>query len=358
MDYNQTQWSIKKLVDTYKKGKINLSPPYQRNFIWSMSDQKDLIESIALKHPLPSIFLYESTKGIFEMVDGQQRSRTILNYLKDNHGNWSSEQQLKDFLDYKFPVTIITKLDAGVRIEDLYAKLNKTGKNLNNPELRKGEFFQTNFLNLNEKLAGKPIFQKLQLFANTSINRMNDVDLVSELTTYLINGVTDKKESVEKLYENDITIEKASEVESKFLNVINVISALDDEFPINKTRYKQRNDFYTFFQFVDSYKSKSLDDFKYFYEILIILSPFISPAEANCIPLREYARNCVTQSNSKQARSRRFEIMGNILLGKQKGPSVEQEQIQTYFDLGVDCFVQKDDFNTFDIDVLSKLDVL
>ena len=55
------------------ENKINLRPPYQRNFIWPTKDQKFLIESIKKGYPLPNFFILDNGNGNYEMLDGQQR---------------------------------------------------------------------------------------------------------------------------------------------------------------------------------------------------------------------------------------------------------------------------------------------
>jgi uncharacterized protein with ParB-like and HNH nuclease domain len=91
MKYTIAKWTIKKLLSVYEKGMLNLSPPYQRNFIWSISDQQYLIESILKNNPIPNFFLLKKENGYLEMVDGQQRSRTMLSFInnqfKDIHGD-------------------------------------------------------------------------------------------------------------------------------------------------------------------------------------------------------------------------------------------------------------------------------
>ena len=47
MNYSIKEVPISQLMQWIKSGKMNLHPPYQRNFIWSIRDQKLLIDSIA-----------------------------------------------------------------------------------------------------------------------------------------------------------------------------------------------------------------------------------------------------------------------------------------------------------------------
>jgi len=81
--------SIGEIVSNYKEGEIDINPDFQRKFRWSDHLRSRLIESILIGVPLPSIFVYQNDKGIWEVVDGVQRISTILEFmgeLKDEKG--------------------------------------------------------------------------------------------------------------------------------------------------------------------------------------------------------------------------------------------------------------------------------
>ena len=59
MKYSNLEWTIGELINLIESQKINLRPPYQRNFIWSSKDQKLLIDSIRKGYPLPNFFISE-----------------------------------------------------------------------------------------------------------------------------------------------------------------------------------------------------------------------------------------------------------------------------------------------------------
>jgi uncharacterized protein with ParB-like and HNH nuclease domain len=145
MKFRIENWSIKQLKEKYDEGKLSLNPPYQRKFIWSLSDQQTLIQSILKGYAIPNIFLYEFKKGFFEMVDGQQRTRTILGFMenqfKTSDGRAYGTLDKKSILDdYKIPITIIEKIEDGESIEEFYSLVNKSGIHLNRPELKKAEY--------------------------------------------------------------------------------------------------------------------------------------------------------------------------------------------------------------------------
>lgn len=89
--------SIGEIVSNYKEGEIDINPDFQRKFRWTQSQRSRLIESILIGVPLPSIFVYQNEKGIWEVVDGVQRISTILEFmgeLKDENGQKLSPSTL------------------------------------------------------------------------------------------------------------------------------------------------------------------------------------------------------------------------------------------------------------------------
>lgn len=150
MKFRIEVWTISQIREYYDQEKLNLNPPYQRRFIWSLSDQQTLIDSILRGYAIPNIFLFEKKKDQFEMVDGQQRSRTIIGFIEkqfktEDGEHYSEKKHGKIFEQYKIPVTIIEKIEAGESIEEFYALVNKSGIHLNRPELKKAEYFNNSF---------------------------------------------------------------------------------------------------------------------------------------------------------------------------------------------------------------------
>jgi hypothetical protein len=339
MKFEHTTWSLRKLIDFYNAEKLNLAPPYQRNFIWPKRNQNELIDSILVRnYPLPSFFVFKKSDGCFDVVDGQQRSRAIISFYKSSYsediikGHVLFDEKVK-FENYLIPITIITEINKSENIEEFYARVNRTGLKLNKPELNKAEYYNTLFLKLNEELAGYNSFVNLDLFTETASRRMNDIDFTSELVASLHNGITDKKLEVDSIYENDISKQKFTELKNYFCRTIDKFALLNKIYPINKTRYKQKNDFYTFFNFISKNEDLNSESLLIFYKIAILIGPDISPSNEFCEPLKEYARNCVTQSNSKKARENRLLFLEKIFLNKQSKPNDIQQKLIDYYEL-------------------------
>ncbi|WP_410663091.1 DUF262 domain-containing protein [Amycolatopsis sp. lyj-84] len=73
--------SIGELSNLYRDGEIDIHPEFQRIFRWKDEQKTRLIESILLGIPLPSIFVAQNEKGVWDVVDGVQRLSTIFQFM-------------------------------------------------------------------------------------------------------------------------------------------------------------------------------------------------------------------------------------------------------------------------------------
>jgi hypothetical protein len=361
MIYEAQTWTIRKLISEHEAGHLNLAPPYQRNPVWTAKAQQKLIESILSGKPIPNFFLLKTGRASYEMIDGQQRARTILGYWKNlvtDHENLTFEKRLSqsrhrkqatsEFLDYQLSVTVVTKMDDNESIEEYYALLNSAGLRLNRPELKKAEYFTTNFLKLVLECAENVIFKSLKLFKESSTARMNDVDFISELIALLKFGISDKKEKVDQLYEDDIDLAEYSLLRRTFDDQMVIFNRCNHITPLLRTRYKQKNDFYSVFYLIFTIREVDITTIEQLYNVLVKVGPHIRPSQTECEPLREYAYHCVTQSNSKTSRQARHDILVELLLNPTQNPTSVQEAVLQYFRLGPDDLTQTGDFWTLD----------
>lgn len=337
MKYSIRQINISELLEWVRQDRIDLQPPYQRNFIWTPKDQKLLIDSILRGYPLPNFFIYKKKDGKYDMVDGQQRATTICKFVKnefkDSTKHFFSEIDRGFFLSYKLNVTEITNIEAGESLEEFYSLVNKRGVHLNPAEVNKAQYHDSQFLTLVNSLMDLQALTDLDIFSSKTVQRMNDRSLIEELVAYLFKGeITDKRNAVDDLFEATLSEDEVEHVKDSFMEVIRKISILNEIKAINQTRFKQRNDFYTLFCFM--HKNSGLSDvvIKELYQYLVYLdgNEYIRPTNDDCETLQEYAYHCVTQSNSKLARKTRLEILENILLVKEREENERQEEVYSF----------------------------
>lgn len=334
MESKVEEWTIEDLLQKIENKEINLRPSYQRNDIWTKKDQRELIDTIKKGFPLPNFFIRDLENGKYEMVDGQQRALTIKKYVSKEFVD--SEKKLFDlldrsFMDYKLSVTIITEPEDS-KIKEFFYLVNKKGVSLNSAEINNAYFHDTDFKTIIDKIAENQMLVNLELFSTKTSARMNDISLIEELLAYLFSGISEKRIEVDKLYCTLIDNAKKEEKYNRFCTILKTMNKLNDIKPLKETRYRQRNDFYTLFNFVDRHENEGIDLLLEQYSILVFISDnaLISPSKDQCTPFYEYAINCVSQSNSKKARESRLNFFESLLCNTdEKNETISQ--IRNYF---------------------------
>ena len=326
MEYKNKELRIRDLISLIESKSINLRPPYQRNFIWTPKDQRLLIDSIYKGYPLPNFFILKNENGKYEMVDGQQRATTIYKYyhneFKDNQKKFFKEYDPEFFLDYRLNIVEIGNFDSskGESKEEFFYLVNKRGIQLNPAEVNQAYHHDSDFLKLVYRVMDIQQLIDLDIFTDKTKLRMNDRGLIEEIVAYLFYGITEKRNAVEALFEAKLSEDVVNEKYVRFSMVINKIYDLNDIKPINQTRYKQKNDFYTLFCFINEHINEKFEVLQYQYKILTFISDndFIAPSNEDCPPFMNYAINCVSQSNSKRAREMRLQFFEQLLCNKKE----------------------------------------
>lgn len=78
-------FTLREVVDQINDRDIDLSPDFQREYVWKERQRTRLIESILLGIPLPAFYFNQSESGAYQVVDGVQRLNTIALFMKGNH---------------------------------------------------------------------------------------------------------------------------------------------------------------------------------------------------------------------------------------------------------------------------------
>ncbi|MEI6445953.1 MAG: DUF262 domain-containing protein [Nostocales cyanobacterium ELA583] len=161
IDYNTREFTIEIIVNKYlEKDDDDLSeiyvPEYQREFVWDVTRQSRLIESIVLGLPIPLLFVAEiKESGKLEIVDGSQRVRTLAAFIKNQLRlkNLRTLDSLNGFYFKDFapsrqrkfkntPIRMIVLSDkANERVRnDMFDRINTSSLDLTPMETRKGVY--------------------------------------------------------------------------------------------------------------------------------------------------------------------------------------------------------------------------
>lgn len=335
VNWNSSPHPISDIRDWSESGRLELRPDFQRRAVWSAAARTMLMDTILRGIPMPKIFLATTIRdeSTYRMViDGQQRISAILDFLRDRFSlddpfkgpekgkrfsDFSSELKNK-FLSYK--IDFNEALNASDQeIREVYSRVNKYTFALTKQELRKADF-PGEFLDLSEELSVIPFFDVAGVFTATNRRRYADVEYLSELLAAILEGIQDKKATLDEFY---IKYSKWSKKKKKgtkdnFKITISEIQTLFDKgLDISKTRFRQKADFYTLFLALFEFSTKTGKeerDLQNLREDLKLLDYYIRP-ESSLEICREYAIKCVSQANSASSRRWRHRFIRAVLSG-------------------------------------------
>lgn len=150
MKYELHEIPISKIIEDYKDnaeegcygygGKLNIRPPYQREFIYSGKKREAVIDSVKKGLPISVMYWVKKSDGNFEVLDGQQRTISICQYV---HGVFSidhfgfknlMQSEKEQILNYKLAVFICEGTDKETL--DWFKVINTPGTELKAQELR------------------------------------------------------------------------------------------------------------------------------------------------------------------------------------------------------------------------------
>jgi hypothetical protein len=147
---------LRDLVDGYKDndeggvvgygGKLDIRPPYQREFIYKDKQRDAVIETISKKFPLNVMYWAVRNDGNYEVIDGQQRTISLSQYVE---GDFSvkigslpvnrafhnlQKDEKEEILNYKLMVYLCSGTDSE-KLE-WFKTINISGEKLTDQELR------------------------------------------------------------------------------------------------------------------------------------------------------------------------------------------------------------------------------
>ena len=142
--------TVRELVEGYKDsgndgvvgygGELDIRPPYQREFIYKDKQREAVIDTLTQDFPLNVMYWAVRENGKYEIIDGQQRTISICQYVEGNflfNGRYFSnleKDEKKQILDYKLMVYFCKGKDS----EKLkwFKIINIAGEKLTDQELR------------------------------------------------------------------------------------------------------------------------------------------------------------------------------------------------------------------------------
>lgn len=146
-------WTISVLKEKWERGSLSLRPSFQREYVWTLRPElpSRLIESLLLEIPIPPIYFGKDANNRLEMIDGQQRLTTLIEFVSNKFPlrrlNRMASLNQKYFRDLPeaaqdkildTPIRSIT-IDVASNSElryEVFERLNRGSMALNEQELR------------------------------------------------------------------------------------------------------------------------------------------------------------------------------------------------------------------------------
>jgi hypothetical protein len=150
MDIELKEITVRELTEGYQdnnedgvvgfNGKLDIRPPYQREFIYNEKERNAVIDTLQKDFPLNVMYWAVREDGNYEVIDGQQRTISICQYVEGDFsingiGFYNLQNDKQDqILDY----TLMVYFCSGTDSEKLawFETINIAGKVLTKQELR------------------------------------------------------------------------------------------------------------------------------------------------------------------------------------------------------------------------------
>lgn len=150
MDIKLKEITVRELADGYKDnseggvvgygGKLDIRPPYQREFIYKDKQRDAVINTVTKDFPLNVMYWAVREDGNFEVIDGQQRKISLCQYVTGEFSylnlffyNLQKDKQ-EQILNYKLTVYLCSGTDSE-KLE-WFRTINIAGEKLTDQELR------------------------------------------------------------------------------------------------------------------------------------------------------------------------------------------------------------------------------
>jgi len=150
MDIKLVKLTVRELADGYEDrgdegvvgfaGKLDVRPPYQREFVYKDKQRDAVIDTVTKGFPLNLMYWAVRDDGDFEIIDGQQRTISICQYVqgdfsfKDRYFHNLEDDEQQQILGYELTVYQCTGTDSE-KLE-WFKTINIAGVELSDQELR------------------------------------------------------------------------------------------------------------------------------------------------------------------------------------------------------------------------------
>jgi hypothetical protein len=247
------------IADIYEKidgKKLDLSPDFQRKFVWTQDHQEEFLDTILNGFPFPEIYVCQGKVDTKKMrtfqkvIDGQQRLTTITNYIEGNFEKQLkkvtpydelSEEEREDFLSYQVVVRDIGRVPEPL-VREIFRRINLTKFKLEDIEIQNA-IYDGKFIQTAKELASDIELGEFGVFHDSEFTRMADVHFFLQVMSTLERGgyYQGDKELERCVEEFNEEFENYHRIKSSILNSFSIIRKLS--LPIDSIWFRKSNFF-------------------------------------------------------------------------------------------------------------------
>lgn len=208
MKVEEGKYSVAELVDWYRRRELVVNTEYQRGGgLWPSPAKSYFIDTILKEFPFPKVYFHErvdreTKRPRREIVDGQQRIRTIVDFvdskfalgknargLEGKRFSGLTEEQQDSFYSYTVSVDVIRNADRS-EILQMFRRMNAFTLPLNAPEKRHSEFFGEfkDWVNTILDEFGA-VLVDWNILTSRQVVRMADAEFIADLALAIEEGI-------------------------------------------------------------------------------------------------------------------------------------------------------------------------
>jgi hypothetical protein len=265
--FSTRNYSVRDFEEWEERNELILAPKFQRREVWSAKARSYLIDTVIRGKPIPKLYMRQNVapatrRTTREIVDGQQRLRTVLTFIKDGFklskthnkefgGRFFTQldtQTQTDILKYEFVVDLLQDMP-DTEVYDVFARINTYAEKLRPQELRNAQWFGE-FKSSVYELAKTfvPFLESKKLFSAKQILRMAEAEFISELLLAMEEGIREgKKAVIDKAYKDyDDRFPNRERHEKRFADVIDTVGLIAGD-ELAQLRFRAAKLFYPLF---------------------------------------------------------------------------------------------------------------
>ena len=265
--FDARSYSIADFLEWHANGLLELSPDFQRRSVWTRAAKSFLIDTVVRGKPMPKVLLTQNLigkKNVRTVVDGQQRLRSILDFVSDSFtilkahntaqaGMLFSEMNddMKSYiLQYEIGVDLLYNVSRSDML-DIFARINTYSVTLTRQEKLNAKYlgvfkmsaYELGFAYVEYFLSGRVLTER-------NVARMEEAALASDMLVALVGGVQTSK-NIEKYYQQYEKCDQAPDdmlaAIGRFKDAMQYIGAIYPATDLMNVNWSRPHWFYTLF---------------------------------------------------------------------------------------------------------------